>query len=720
MAEFRFSALSDGQSLVFNPTADVLNFDQTTIAAADLQVTQVGTNLRVEVMSGPQAGKDVTLQNVSPLQLATTNVTFADGSKLLFGDNSTAQNDNLANSLTGTAGRDLLQGFGGADTMAGGAGNDTYIVGTGDVVSDTGGVDTVVSDISWTLADGFENLTLTGTGNISATGNNATNLLVGNSGDNFFNPRGGDDTIQAGAGNDLIRLGGGGVPTYGTKVIDGGAGFDTLDFGGIAKSAIVADLATGTLKGGGDAGQGSATLVGIESVVGDAFNDQISGSAAAESLAGGGGNDTLDGRGGNDSLTGGAGADTFAFTTAPVAGNVDQVTDFVSATDKLSFDNSIFTGLGAAGSFTAGDARFASGAGLTSGQDASDRLIYNTTTGQLFYDADGNGAGASQLVATLQGAPALSATDFAVTGQTQPNPGQPTAGNDRLDGTEGNDSIVGLAGNDTITAQGGNDTLNGGAGIDFLSGGPGSDSFVYAEAGAANADSITDFISAVDKIVLDGSGLFNLGADGGFGFGDGRFFSGRGVTAAHDADDRIIEDSLTGEVRYDPDGTGPAQAQLLFSLNGRTASGLDFVVMNSRGVDRVGTSGPDLMQGGSGNDSFAGLAGDDTLNGSGGNDRLEGGAGSDQFIFDQTPGTAHADNIVDFTSGVDQIHLDASAMTKFGSSGAFAAGDPRFHAAAGATGGHDADDRGIYNTSNGQLLYDADGNGTGAAQLVAT
>src|ERR1044071_394672 len=191
MAVFKFSALSDGQSLVFNPTADVLKFDQTTIAAADLRVTQVGTNLRIEVMSGAQTGKDVTLQNVSPLQLATTNVTFADGSKLLFGDDSTAQNDNLANSLTGAGGRDLLQGFGGADTMAGGAGNDTYIVGTGDVLSDTGGVDTVVSDISWTLADGFENLTLTGTGNINATGHNATNILVGNSGNNFFTPRGG-------------------------------------------------------------------------------------------------------------------------------------------------------------------------------------------------------------------------------------------------------------------------------------------------------------------------------------------------------------------------------------------------------------------------------------------------------------------------------------------------------------------------------------------------
>src|SRR4051812_23445452 len=371
MAVFQFSALSDGQSLVFNPNADVLNFDQTTIAAADLRVTQVGSNIRIDVVSGPQTGKDVTLQNVSPLQLATTNVTFADASRLLFGDNSTAQNDNLANSLSGTAGRDLLQGFGGADTMAGGAGNDTYIVGTGDVLSDTGGVDTVLSDVSWALADGIENLTLTGTGNVAATGHNAANLLVGNSGHIFFTPRGGDDSVQAGAGDDLIRLGGGGLPSYGNKVIDGGAGTDQVEFGGFAKSAIVVDLAAGTLKGGGDAGQGSATLISIESVVGDGFNDRISGSGSSESLGGGGGNDTLDGRDGNDTLTGGLGTDTFVFANEPSGTNHDLVTDFASATDKLSFDNAVFNALGAPGNFASGDTRFVAGAGLTSGQDAS-------------------------------------------------------------------------------------------------------------------------------------------------------------------------------------------------------------------------------------------------------------------------------------------------------------------------------------------------------------
>src|SRR6185369_5266220 len=416
MAVFRFSALSDGQSLVFNPNADVLSFDQTTIAAADLQVTQVGTNIRVEVMSGPQTGKDVTLQNVSPLQLATTSVTFADGSKLLFGDNSTAQNDNLANSLTGTAGRDLLQGFGGADTMAGGAGNDTYIVGTGDVLSDTGGIDTVVTDVNWTLGAGFENVTAAGTGKVDMTGNELANLAIGNAGDNYFNMRSGNDTIQGGAGNDWVDMSRFGAASYGDDVIDGGDGFDTVNFAISAgqSSAIVADLTAGMIRGGGIGGAGSASVTSIEHVIGAGFNDSFKGSAVAENFEGREGNDTLDGRGGNDTLTGGTGSDSFVFATAPGTGNVDLVSDFVSGTDKAAFDNSVFTALGVDGNFVAGDARFAAGAGFTSGRDASDRIVYDTSTGNLYYDADGSGAGGAQLVATLQDHPAVAATDITV------------------------------------------------------------------------------------------------------------------------------------------------------------------------------------------------------------------------------------------------------------------------------------------------------------------
>jgi serralysin len=107
-------------------------------------------------------------------------------------------------------------------------------------------------------------------------------------------------------------------------------------------------------------------------------------------------------------LVGYGGADTFAFTSALGAGNVDVIADFVSGTDKIALDDAVFTALGlgalSANAFVIGSAAL----------DADDRIIYNSSNGGLFYDADGNGAGAAVQFATLSGAPALIASDFTV------------------------------------------------------------------------------------------------------------------------------------------------------------------------------------------------------------------------------------------------------------------------------------------------------------------
>src|SRR3954447_11236263 len=102
MAVYRFSTLNDGQSIAFNPNVDQLNFDQSAIDAGDLVLTQEGANLRITDNDYPNWGKDVLLTNVTLGQLTDGNVTFANGGKLLVGDNSTALNDDLANNLTGT------------------------------------------------------------------------------------------------------------------------------------------------------------------------------------------------------------------------------------------------------------------------------------------------------------------------------------------------------------------------------------------------------------------------------------------------------------------------------------------------------------------------------------------------------------------------------------------------------------------------------------------
>src|SRR6185503_19467428 len=222
------------------------------------------------------------------------------------------------------------------------------------------------------------------------------------------------------------------------------------------------------------------TFANIERVIGGSGNDSISGAAGSQNLTSANGNDTLWGAGGVDTLWSGGGADVLLFREVGTA-NADNVGDFTSGTDKIALDASVMTALGASGNFAAGDGRFWAAAGATGGHDADDRVVYNTTTRQVFYDADGSGPGAGQLIATLQSGATLVATDITVNGTgtppppPPPPPGGPTEGNDALVGTSGNDTIDGLGGDDTINGLAGNDSLLGSGGADSMIGGDGND-----------------------------------------------------------------------------------------------------------------------------------------------------------------------------------------------------------------------------------------------------
>jgi Ca2+-binding RTX toxin-like protein len=154
-------------------------------------------------------------------------------------------------------------------------------------------------------------------------------------------------------------------------------------------------------------------LGGNDTMWAAAGNDTLNGGAGNDYLGGEAGQDWLYGAAGNDTLNGGGDRDHFVFADMGAA-NADHVTNFAAAWDDLRFDSTAFAQLGAAGQFATGDARFYAAAGASGGHDADDRLIYDTSAGQLYYDADGSGAGAAQLVATLDGAPSLAATDITV------------------------------------------------------------------------------------------------------------------------------------------------------------------------------------------------------------------------------------------------------------------------------------------------------------------
>lgn len=132
-------------------------------------------------------------------------------------------------------------------------------------------------------------------------------------------------------------------------------------------------------------------------------------------LSGLGGNDTLIGGLGNDTLTGGTGADYFVFNTTPNGIlNKDTITDFNVVDDTIRLENSIFTKLVTTG--TLNSSMFRSGAGITTAGDSNDYIIYNTTSGVLYYDADANGAAAAVQIALIGTSThaALTNADFVV------------------------------------------------------------------------------------------------------------------------------------------------------------------------------------------------------------------------------------------------------------------------------------------------------------------
>jgi Ca2+-binding RTX toxin-like protein len=114
--------------------------------------------------------------------------------------------------------------------------------------------------------------------------------------------------------------------------------------------------------------------------------------------------------GGFDTLYGGSGNDAFVFNAAlGAATNIDTIRDFVAVIDTIYLENSVFTALTATGALAAG--AFWKG---SAAHDSNDRIIYNPSTGALFYDADGKGGAAAIQFATLSTKPPISARDFVV------------------------------------------------------------------------------------------------------------------------------------------------------------------------------------------------------------------------------------------------------------------------------------------------------------------
>ena len=141
----------------------------------------------------------------------------------------------------------------------------------------------------------------------------------------------------------------------------------------------------------------------------------LDGNKGDDTLLGGGGADTLIGGMGADTLTGGDGADHFRFNAPLKLGApVDTITDFSAAQgDLFEFSKAVFRGLGSVVGGLSAD-QFWTTAGIPAAHDATDRILYDTTSGTIWYDADGTGKAVAMPIAVVQGHPVLDASDFLI------------------------------------------------------------------------------------------------------------------------------------------------------------------------------------------------------------------------------------------------------------------------------------------------------------------
>jgi serralysin len=242
----------------------------------------------------------------------------------------------------------------------------------------------------------------------------------------------GDTTYKWSPSTGELAVNGAGQGAAATNTIletiwDGG-GNDTYDFSAYTSalrvdinpgswtttsSAQLAALASGHQARGNIAsaylyaGNGASL---IENVRGGSGSDQIVGNVAANRLEGAKGNDTLAGGASNDVLRGGKGSDTFVFNSAIGAGNVETIEDFKHNADAIALDDAIFARIGP----TLSSGELYIKAGANHGHDKSDRIIYNSKSGKLFYDPDGSKAEGAVHFATLTHKPTLDHGDFAI------------------------------------------------------------------------------------------------------------------------------------------------------------------------------------------------------------------------------------------------------------------------------------------------------------------
>jgi Ca2+-binding RTX toxin-like protein len=467
----------------------------------------------------------------------------------------------LGNQLSGEAGDDAIIGAGGVDLLYGGLGDD-YLAGgaSGDTLDGGDGSDTAsYGDSPAALTINLGARTASGgdaTGDHlfaieNAIGTAFADSIIGSADDNRLEGGDGDDTLYGRDGGDIL------VGDGGADDLHGENGNDTI-LAGEGNDALYGNDGLDVLSGGdGD--------------------DILSGGAGNDVLSGESGNDTLVGGTGADSMTGGAGDDRFivdnpgdlVVESATASGGNDRVETTFSYTlpsgveELLVNATALTTPLNLTGNALANTIRGNSAGNILDGRGGADFMaggaggdIYIVdNVGDVVSETANNGPyGYDQVNSSVSYDMPAYVERLLLTGTAAIN-GTGHGADDYITGNSAQNILIGGSGHDTLYGMDGNDKLTGGVGNDLLVGGAGRDVYNFlSPVVAANVDTIYDYTVSDDVIhlghsVFSGLSLGELAA--------GAFNTG---TAASEADDRIIYDTGTGALYFDPDGTGGATA----------------------------------------------------------------------------------------------------------------------------------------------------------------
>jgi uncharacterized delta-60 repeat protein len=598
---------------------------------------------------------DVVVENLNEgTDLVNSSVSYVLGANIenltLSGSTSiNATGNALNNVLTGNSGINILDGGAGADTMVGGAGDDTYIVeNAADVITEavSAGTDTVVSSINWTLGINLENLTLTGTTAINATGNTVANILTGNAGNNVLDGGIGADTMIGGSGND-------------TYLVDNAA--DVITEGVSAGTDTVQSNVTYTIS----ANVENLTLSGTTAIngTGNALDNVLTGNTGINVLTGGAGNDTY---------IVGAG-DT---TVEVAAGGIDTVMASITWTLGTEVENLTLTGTATingtgnalanilTGNIAINTLDGGVGADIMVGGLGNDIYVVDNISDLLVENLN---EGTDQVNASVSFALAANVENLILTGTTA------------INGT-------GNALNNVLTGNTGNNILDGGSGSDTMVGGTGDDTYyvdnaadVTTEAVSAGTDTVMSSISLtlgtnLENLTLTGTTAINatgntvanvLTGNAGNNILDGGAGADTMVGGAGN-DTYIVDNAADLITEVAAGGTDIVMSSIAWTLGAEVEN---LTLTGTSAINGTGNSLTNILTGNSAVNTLDGGVGADTLAGGLGNDIYVVDNVNDVVVENLNEGTDLVNASVSFVLGANVENLTLTGITAINATG---------------------------------------------------